>query len=297
MLESRSRRRVVLDTDTYNEVDDQFALAHLLLSSEEIEIEAVYAAPFFNNRSSSPADGMEKSYDEIARVIELVGGSQPPIFRGSTSYLPGPHVAVESAAATDLIERAMALRDGERLYVAGIAAATNLASALLLQPGIADRITLVWLGGHAPQWVDTREFNLQQDLNAARVLLDSLVPLILIPCCPVASHLIVTVPELEKHLAPHSKLGAYLTDIVRNYGDNSPGWSKVIWDISASAWLVNPELISTQREPSPLLQDNLTWGERTGRRQIQIAHGMNRDAIFADFFKKAALAGKSLPSR
>jgi hypothetical protein len=123
-------------------------------------------------------------------------------------------------------------------------------------------------------------------------LFDSPVPFVMIPCFPVASHLIITVPELEKHLAPHSKLGKYLTDIVRGYGDNSPGWSKVIWDISASAWLLKPEWISSREEPAPLLLDNVTWGDRTGRRPIQIAHGLNRDAIFADFYAKAARAGK-----
>jgi purine nucleosidase len=293
MPETRPRRRVVLDTDTYNEVDDQFALAHLLLSPEEVEIEAVYAAPFFNDRSSSPADGMEKSYDEIARVIDLVGGPRPPVFRGSTSYLPGLAQAVKSAAAADLVERALAVKEGERLYVAGIGAPTNLASALLLEPKIADRITLIWLGGHGPHWPHTREFNLQQDLQAARVLLDSPVPLVLLPCYPVTSHLIVTVSELEAQLERPSKLGAYLTKIVRHYVDASLGRSKVIWDISASAWLVNPSWIFTKEEPSPLLRDDVTWGDRTGRRPIQIAHGLNRDAIFEDFFTKAARAEKS----
>jgi hypothetical protein len=80
------RRRVVLDTDTYNEVDDQFALAHLLLSDECVSLEAVYAAPFFNERSSGPADGMEKSHEEILRVLELVGKKpEPKALRGSRS--------------------------------------------------------------------------------------------------------------------------------------------------------------------------------------------------------------------
>jgi inosine-uridine nucleoside N-ribohydrolase len=286
-MSAKNRRRVVLDTDTYNEVDDQFALAHLLLSPDEVELEAVYAAPFFNSRASSPADGMEKSYEEIVRVLDLVGGLRPPVFRGSTTYLPGADVPVESPAAHDLVERAMATKKGERLYVAGIAVATNLASALLIEPRIADRIEIVWLGGHGPHWPDTREFNLQQDIHAARVLLDSPVPLVLLPCWPVTSHLMVTVPELEKYLAPQGKLGAYLTDIVRRYGDASPGWSKHIWDISASAWLVNSDWIQTREEPSPLLRDDLTWGDRTGRRSIRVAHGLNRDAIFADFYAKA----------
>ena len=283
-----TRRHVVLDTDTYNEVDDQFALAHLLLSPDQVELEAVYAAPFFNSRSKNPADGMEKSYEEIARVIDLVGGPRPPVFRGSKSYLPAPGQPVESPAALDLVERALAVKEGDQLFVAGIAAATNLASALLLEPKISDRITIVWLGGHGPYWPDAREFNLQQDIHAARVLLDFAVPLILLPCYPVTSHLIVTVPELEKHLTPYSRLGSYLTDIVRHHGNNSPGWSKIIWDIAASAWLINPDWIVTGVEPSPRLCDDVTWGDRTARRSVQIARSLNRDAIFADFYSKAA---------
>jgi hypothetical protein len=58
--------RMVLDTDTYNEVDDQFALAYAFLSKERIELEAVYAAPFHNKRSEGPADGMEKSYRKFS---------------------------------------------------------------------------------------------------------------------------------------------------------------------------------------------------------------------------------------
>lgn len=61
---------MVLDTDTYNEIDDQFALAYALLSGERLNVEAVYAAPFHNERSVSPGDGMEKSYEEILRVLE-----------------------------------------------------------------------------------------------------------------------------------------------------------------------------------------------------------------------------------
>lgn len=282
-----SRRPVVLDTDTFNEVDDQFALAHLLLSPDRINLEAVYAAPFLNKRSTSPGDGMEKSYEEIFRVMEKVKPAEtPPVFRGSTVFLPGATKAVESAAAIDLVERAMAPREG-KLYVGAIAAATNVASALLLEPKIAERIVVVWLGGHAPSWTHTREFNLAQDLHAARVLLDHEVPLVLVPCYPVASHLITTVAELEQNLAPHSELGKYLTDIVRAYAGNPSGWSKIIWDIAVSAWMIDESWTTTGEAPSPVLRDDITWEEGRDRRRIQIAHWVKRDEIFADFFAKA----------
>lgn len=70
-LESfEGKLRVLLDTDTYNEVDDQFAVVHALLAPERITLEAICAAPFHNDRSDGPGDGMEKSYDEIIRLLE-----------------------------------------------------------------------------------------------------------------------------------------------------------------------------------------------------------------------------------
>ena len=49
---------VVLDTDAYNEIDDQFAIAYLLRNQDRLNIKGFCAAPFFNINSSSPADGM-----------------------------------------------------------------------------------------------------------------------------------------------------------------------------------------------------------------------------------------------
>jgi inosine-uridine nucleoside N-ribohydrolase len=286
-----AHRRVVLDTDTYNEVDDQFALAHLLLSPETITVEAVHAAPFFNDRSTSPADGMEKSYAEILRVLDLVQPSiRPPVFRGSSGYLSAPGQPVESAAARDLIQRALRPAS-DPLYVIAIGAITNVASALLLEPKIAEKMVVIWLGGHAPFWPHNREFNLEQDVWAAQVVLGSSAPLGLIPGLPVASHLVVSVPELEKFLAPQSALGAYLTAIVRDYAGNPPGWSKPIWDIAASGWVINPDWVEADAYPAPEPLENHTWKLGGNRPMIHIARQLNRDAIFADFYAKCKNVG------
>ena len=279
---------VVLDTDTFNEVDDQFALAHLLLSPDALHLDAVYAAPFFNTRSQSPGDGMEKSYEEIHRLLDLVNpATRPQVFRGSSSYLPKDSRPVPSEAVEDLIRRALASK-GEKLCVLAIGAATNIASALLAEPRIAENIRIIWLGGHGTGWPDNNEFNLRQDPAAARVLLESPAPLVLLPCQTIASHLITTVAELETHLEPFSKLGADLTHIVRTYSDNRPGWSKVIWDLAASAWMVQPAWVPTRRRPSPRWTDDLLWDTtpHPGGRTIEIAWAVNRDAVFGDFFAK-----------
>ena len=52
----------VLDTDAYNEVDDQYAISYLLKSHDRVNVKAIYAAPFSNPKSDyNPEKGMELS--------------------------------------------------------------------------------------------------------------------------------------------------------------------------------------------------------------------------------------------
>lgn len=96
---------VVLDTDAYNEIDDQFAIAYLLNCGEKLNTKAIYAAPFHNGRSQSAEDGMNKSYDEILRLLALMDRSVD-VYRGSTNYLEDEKTPVISPAAQDLSTRA-----------------------------------------------------------------------------------------------------------------------------------------------------------------------------------------------
>ena len=95
---------VVLDTDAYNEIDDQFAISYLLKSKEKLNTKAIYAAPFFNSNSVSPKDGMEKSYDEIFKLLSLLD-EKVDVFKGSEKYLDNENTPVISYAARDLAER------------------------------------------------------------------------------------------------------------------------------------------------------------------------------------------------
>lgn len=80
---------VVLDTDTYNELDDQFALSYMMKNSDKLNVKALYAAPFLNDKSVSPKDGMEKSYDEILKLLTLLKREdlKAVTFKGSETYL------------------------------------------------------------------------------------------------------------------------------------------------------------------------------------------------------------------
>ncbi len=279
--------RMVLDTDTYNEIDDQFAVVHALLSPERLKVEAVYAAPFFNERSTGVENGMERSYEEILRLLKLLKVSPDNYaFKGSRTYLPGADQPVESEAARDLVARAMSSE--ETLYVATIGAPTNVASAILMEPKMAERIVVVWLGGGAPYWHTASEFNLRQDLHASRVLFDSGVPLVQIPCQPVAARLITSLPEIERYVKGQGALGDYLAQVYDECMDDHFGRSRIIWDISTIAWLLNPAWVPTNLTHSPVLTDQVTYSVNAARHFMRTAFTLNRDEIFRDLFRKIA---------
>lgn len=277
---------LVLDTDTYNEIDDQFALVYALLS-ENLSLEAVYAAPFFNSRSTGPADGMERSYQEILRILAFMGRPAEGLaYRGSDRYLPADKTPVPSPAAEDLVRRARAAARGP-LYVLAVGAITNVASALLMAPDIVDRIVVVWLGGQPWYWPTAREFNLQQDVPAAQVVFDSGVPLVHLPCKNVTEHLRTTLPEMAVYVKGRGPVGDYLYEIFEGYHSDHFAYSKVIWDISSVAYVNNPDWVPTELRPSPILRDDVTWApEDASRHLIRQAYDIKRDAIFGDLFRK-----------
>ena len=279
--------KMVLDTDTYNEVDDQFALAYALLSPEKIDLLAVYAAPFHNDRSANAGDGMEKSYEEILRLLKFMDKPAADFaFRGSNRYLEDINTPVKSPAVDDLIKKAMASSSDNPLYVVPIGCITNIASAILIEPKIIENIVVVWLGGNSLYWPHQWEFNLQQDVLAAQVVFNSGVPFVTLPCQNVVSHLHTTIPELKYHLEGKNELSDYLYKIVLEYSGGQKAWSKVIWDVSAIAWLINPAWVSTDLVHSPILTDQKTFSVDHSRHFIRMATSLNRDAIFRDLFEK-----------
>ena len=278
--------RMVLDTDTYNEIDDQFALVYALISPE-LDVQAVYAAPFHNKRSSGPGDGMEKSYEEILRVLSRLGKDADGFaLKGSTHYLADLRNPEENPASSDLIRRAKESSPDDPLYVVAVGAITNVSNAILIDPSIIHNIVVVWLGGNGHHWPHQREFNFRQDLSASRVIFDSGVPFVQLPCTPIVTHFTTTVPEMERYVAGRGAIGDYLLEIFKDYRKDHFGWSKVLWDMTAVAWLIDQRWLPSELVHSPIVTDNYTFSFDRSRHMIRAVSFVQRDPIFRDFFTK-----------
>ena len=282
---------VILDTDAFNEVDDQFAIAYMYANQDKLNIKAVYAAPFFNEKSTGPKDGMEKSYDEILKILSLIGGTAPktPVYKGSEEFLKDEKTPADSPAAEHLAKFAMEYTPENPLYVVAIGAITNVASALLMNPAIAENIVIVWLGGHAFHWRDTKEFNLFQDVASARVIFDCGAPVVQLPCSGVVSSFTVSEAEMEKWLIGKNEICDYLAknaiEEASRYAGETP-WTRVIWDVTAVAWLIDGRFFHERLEKSPMPEYDGQYAFSGDRHLMRYVYGINRDALVTDLFEK-----------
>lgn len=293
---------VVLDTDAYNEIDDQFAICYMIANSEKFNIKGICAAPFYNKKSSSPHDGMEKSYDEILKLLDFMDRNDLAsiLYKGSTEYLKDEKNPIESEAADFIASLADSYSPEKPLYIVAIGAITNVASAILKNPKIIENTVIVWLGGHG-QHVNqgVSEFNMVQDIAAARIVFGCGVPLVQLPCDGVVSHFATSRYELEYWLKGKNKVCDYLVDNTiseaESYAAGKP-WTRPIWDVTAVAWLLNEEGCFMQDElrNSPIPEYNYEYTYDNDRHLFRYVTAINRDALFEDLFKKLGGYDESL---
>ena len=279
---------IIIDTDTWNEIDDQFAIIHALMSPE-LNIETIQAAGFHAavRNTKDFEHGMELSYEEIRRVLELSPVRyEGPVLHGSRQTMTeNGGKPLRSEAADNIVSRAMQERDGT-LYVLALGALTNVASAILLEPRIRQRICVIALGGWPHHAADFPDFNFIQDLTAAQTVFDSGVALVQVTGFGVSELLITTRWEMMQHVRGRGEIGEYLFQLYEDFVDEYPGHGKPIWDIAPVAWLLNSGWFKTHVEAAPFLNDDLRYIRQATRHPMRIVDWLDRSAIFSDFFQK-----------
>ena len=278
---------MILDTDTFNEIDDQFAVVYALMSPDKIDLRGITAELFLNSRSVSHADGMEKSYQEICKILDVLDfKDRVPALKGSTQILKNRTEYPESEAVDFIIKEAKRVREkDEKLFICAIGALTNVASALIKDPSIADDLVIIWLGGHEIEYDrNPKEFNLQGDVIAAQIVLESNVKYIRIPCCNVASKLQIASEELHASLVGGGAAGEYLKDVFASWWHDQI--NKIIWDISAIACITIPEAMETRIISKPQIDDDCYWHHTDAQEKVMEVTKIDRDKVFADLFQR-----------
>ncbi len=286
--------RIIVDTDAKNEADDQFAVMHHLLSPC-LDVRGIIAA-HFESKAGTPGETMEMSYQEICRLMKLAEIDDIPVFRGCRLPLKDIHDAPDNEGVQFIIEEAR--RESDRpLYIAVQGAMTNVAAAINRAPDIASKLTVIWNGG-GPYPQGHLEFNLMQDIDACRVLLNSAAAVWQIPQ-DVYAKFEVTLAELAYKVRPCGPLGKYLFDQLveenaREYDPNFLLRTGENWTLgdntTVAALLENRYRGNWYERTAPSINQDMTYAENPNGKIIRVYRGLDVRAALEDFFCKLKLA-------
>lgn len=282
--------RVITDTDAKNEADDQFCIVQTLLSPKIDNIGFIGA--HFGSRLT---DGMERSCRELQLIFDTMGfDSEGMIFQGAPCALPSIHEPMDSDGARLIVREAM--RDDPRpLYVTFLGPLTDLASALLMEPRIAGRLTAIWIGG-GPYPHGGIEFNQDNDINAVNVVFRSKVQLWQVPK-NVYEMMSVSLAELEYRVRPYGKIGAYLCDQLDAHAqevgprnsDFRTGESWVLGDSPAIGLILYEHRFEFDWIQAPLVTYDSTYVPDVRNRPIRVYRHIDSRLILEDMYAKLAL--------
>lgn len=275
--------KVILDTDTYNECDDQFALAYMLKSLDKFDVQAITVAPYSHAETKETiVEGTVKSFNEICKICKWLDfDTTNKVFKGAENYLKAGQISND--AVNKIIE--IALRN-DKTYIMAIGAITNVAMAILKEPKIIEKIEVIWLGGNSLLLEDNQEFNFLQDVEAVKTVFDSRLKLTVIPAKGVASNLMTSIYELEHYLKGKSELCDYLCRLFYKDGYHKPQERRVIWDISVIAYLLNEFWFESSEINCPDINEDTSYKKNTRNHKITMVNYINAKSVYRDLFAK-----------
>ena len=278
---------VVLSTDIGNEIDDQWAVAYLL-TNPDFDVLGILSA----HAPSLPDPSAHASYlilkDEVENRLGLA--VHPPLFEGASLALENISTPRSNAGVQFLIDASKNFSSTNRLTVLTIGAATDIASAILIDPTIVDRIRIVAMA--FTNLKSGKEYNVANDVAAWQVLLSSHAPIAIGSGDVCRADLALHFDQAQKLLAGHGPVAAWLWDEYRFWyyrqvkplrrQDFSKPW--MIWDIITLAYL---EDMTTQKTiPRPHLNSDMSLGSADPQQTVTWITHVDSQRLWPDFLAK-----------
>ncbi len=279
---------VILSTDVGNEIDDQWAVVQTLLSPE-FEVLGVISA----QAPSIPAPAGDIGLLLLRDIVESRMGMRehPPLLAGANDPLINQTTPQESEGARFIVEASKPYSPQRRVRVLTIGAMTDVASAILLDPGITSRIEVVDMGfNNYPAGGDL--YNILNDIKAAQIIFASDVPVV-VGCADVCREsLSLTLDEVKSMLEGRGPVAGWLMEeflahyyrFVKPLRKNDFTKKKVIWDNIVVAYLLG--MTQSEAYDRPKVKDDAGFEvNRTGGKVIWIKD-VDEKKLWADLLKK-----------
>jgi purine nucleosidase len=304
----KPRMRVMIDNDLGGDPDGLFQLAHHLMSPS-VEITGVIASHMYEQGFGGPGSS-EYAKEQAMKIIKLLKlENEVHVYTDKSQSMIDVVTPIDSDAVQAIIKEAMRTDTDLPLFVVCGGGLTNIASAYLLEPKIADNLTLVWIGG--PEYTDiaipppgftTLEYNLGIDIKAAQVVFNtSTIDVWQVPR-NVYRQPIMSDAELLIRVKGKGALGNHLFEVMQSalvkldtwnipmgevyiYGDNP----LVLLTAIQSSFEPDPSSSIYVVKQAPNINDLGAYETNLEGRNIRVYHQLDNRLLFEDFYAKLAL--------
>lgn len=293
--------RLIIDNDFGGDPDGMFQLVHHLLSPS-VDIRAIIGSHLrpgdYFDSSGTTATNAKNNIESILEMMGMRG--KYPAYAGSNTGLNDTDTPHHSEGARIIIKEAMRDDTDVPLYVVCGGGLTEIASAYLIEPRIAERLTLVWIGGMEyvdvvlpPPGYSRTEYNTAIDIKAVQVIFNkSDINLWQIPRNAYRQAL-VTLPELQTKIQPFSEVGKTLTGMIEKFLKMRGAESYILGDnplvlVTALQSIYEPDTSSSsyQLKQAPFINDEGMYEINRNGRLIRVFNQLDTRLMFEDLFAK-----------
>lgn len=278
----------ILSTDVGNEIDDQWAIAYLL-TNPEFEVLGIISAHAPTLSPPAAHTTYLVLLDEVENRLRMV--THPPLFEGSSLPLADVQTPRLNAGVDFIVRSSKGFSKDNRLTLFTTGAATDVASAILHDPSIVDRIRVVAMGFSS--WAKGGdEYNVLNDIKAWQVILQSDVPVVVGAGDVCRAHLSLTLEQAGDLVSKQGPVGAWLwgefSDFYYRYvkpirkDDFSKPW--IIWDIITLAHALG--MTTQEVYPRPTLRDDATFERPQTQKTITWITAVDEKRLWPDFVAK-----------
>ncbi len=289
LIPQRASARVIVDNDFAGDPDGLVALAHQLLSPKARV--TLITSSALNPKFMPPGAPRTSAAqgEAVARELLRRGRFAPvPVAAGTEDFNLAPSPAAQAIVAE-------AMRDDPLPLVLTCGGPlTNVAAALRLEPAIARRMTVIWIGGGGYPgggW----EYNLATDLTAARAVIEeSAVPLWQVPQ-PAYRQMQYSIAEMTADMRPVSPFARWLYD----KHTSPPDFVELggTWPLGDSPLVLLTVLSSESSrfadQPAHRLVSDSAYGEKIAGRTVRVWEQLDARLVFADFLAKLRLHARN----
>jgi purine nucleosidase len=298
---SAVKSTVIFDTDANNELDDQHALAYLLLNGNTFKVSGITVNATYNGGD------INEHYAEALRIVKLCGlYNKIPVFKGANGKFEDIKNKTDSMVfdgykAVNFIINYSKKKRKEKLIIIAVGKLTNIALALKKDPSLCDNIKVVWLGSNYPE---PGEYNQDNDTSAMSYILNTKVPfhMVTVRYDKLSGTAAVTVTQNEinknmpgkgpkiselvtgRHGGSFNCIGDYSVSLFEHIDYHGDPPSRALFDMAAVAIVKNPQWADSSTIPCPVLIEDKWIEQPDNNRKITIWENFNKEKIIADFY-------------